>query len=73
MDKTKTIIGCGLENGKNRGKIQRSSGIPERTFERRMADPDKMTLGEFRQIALVTHMPDQTIVKMVKEIHRRSK
>ena len=73
MDKAKTIISCGLAIGKDRRKIQRTSGIPSRTFDRRIADPDKLTLGEFRQIALVTHMPDQTIVKMVKEIHRRSK
>ena len=73
MDKTKTIIGCGLENGKNRGKIQRSSGIPERTFDRRMADPDKLTLGEFRQIVVATCMPDETALRMVKEVHRRTK
>ena len=73
MDKAKTIIGCGLENGKNRGKIQRSSGIPERTFESRMADPDKLTLGELRQIVVATCMPDETALRMVKEVHRRTK
>ena len=73
MDKAKVIIGCGLAIGKDRGKIQRTSGIPSRTFDRRIADPDKLTLGELRQIAIATCMPDETIIKMVKEIHRRAK
>jgi hypothetical protein len=73
MDKKKTILGCGLAIGKDRRRLQRSSGIPERTFDRRLADPDKLTLGEFRQIAVATCMPDETIIKMVREIHRRAK
>lgn len=73
MDKAKTIISCGLAIGKDRREIQRKSGIPSRTFDRRIADPDKLTLGEFRQIVVATCMPDETIIKMVKEIHRRAK
>lgn len=73
MDKKKTILGCGLAIGKDRRKLQRSSGIPERTFERRLADPDKFTLEELRLIAIASNMPDEIIVKMVKEIHRRAK
>ncbi len=73
MDKAKTIISCGLAIGKDRRKIQRTSGIPSRTFDRRIADPDKLTLGELRQIAVATCMSDETIIKMVKEIHRRTK
>ena len=73
MDKKKVILGCGLAIGKDRRKLQRSSGIPERTFERRLADPDKITLEEFRLIANASGMPDETIIKMVKEIHRRAK
>ena len=42
MDKAKTIISCGLAIGKDRRKIQRTSGIPSRTFDRRIADPDKL-------------------------------
>lgn len=73
MDKKKTILGCGLAIGKDRRKLQRSSGIPERTFERRLADPDKITLEEFRLIANASGMPDETIIKMVRETHRRGK
>lgn len=73
MDKKKTILGCGLAIGKDRRKLQRSSGIPERTFERRLADPDKITLEEFRLIAIASGMPDETIIKMVRETHRRGK
>lgn len=73
MDKKKAILGCGLAIGKDRRRLQRSTGIPERTFDRRLADPDKFTLEEFRQIAIATCMPDETIIKMVKETHRRVK
>lgn len=73
MDKAKAIIGCGLAIGKDRRKIQKTSGIPSRTFDRRIADPDKLTLGELRQIAIATCMSDETIIKMVREIHRRVK
>lgn len=73
MDKTKTIIGCGLAVGKDRKKIQKSSGMALRTFDRRMADPDQLTLGEFRQIVVATCMPDETALRMVKEVHRRTK
>jgi len=38
-----------------------------------MADPDQLTLGEFRQIVVATCMPDETALRMVKEVHRRTK
>ena len=67
MDKAKTIIGCGLENGKNRGKIQRPSGIPERTFERRMADPDSITIAELRRLDQLAKFRDDQLLDLVRK------
>ena len=55
------------------GGEEEKDGMALRTFDRRMADPDKLTLGEFRQIVVATCMPDETALKMVKEVHRRTK
>ena len=73
MDKKKAILGCGLAIGKDRRRLQRSSGIPERTFDRRLADTDKFTLGEFRQIVFASNMPDELVLKMIREKHKEVK
>lgn len=73
MDKKSVIYGVALSNGLSRDGLQRISGMPPATFTRRMADPDSLTLGEFRQIVKETGMKDETILMMVKEVHRRTK
>ena len=73
MDKKSVIYGAALLNGLTRDRLQKMSGMPPATFSRRMKDPDSITIGELRQIAVVTCMSDETIIKMVKEIHRRTK
>ena len=73
MDKKAAILGRALEQGLPKIKFQKQTGISPATFDRRMADPDKLTLGEFRQIVVATCMPDETALRMVKEVHRRTK
>lgn len=67
MDKKSAILACGLAIGVDRAAIQRRSGIAPRTFDRRMANPNTITLDEFRHIVGAAGIPDETIIKLVKE------
>lgn len=62
------LIGYAKVAGLSRDAFQRCSGIPKRTFERRMANPDNITLGEFRDmLRAIRIMPDEAVIKFIRE------
>ena len=62
------LIGYAKVAGLSRDAFQRCSGITKRTFERRMANPDNITLGEFRDmLRAIRIMPDEAVIKFIRE------
>lgn len=69
MDKKKAIMGTAETNGLDRVALQECSGIAPRTFDRRMADPDKITIGELRGLTEAGGLPDDLLIKLIREPH----
>jgi len=64
---TDVLIGYAKVAGLSRDAFQRCSGIPKRTFERRMANPDDITLGELRSmLKAIRIMPDEKVIEFIK-------
>lgn len=62
------LVGYAKVAGLSRDAFQRCSGIPKRTFERRMANPDAITLGELRSmLKAIRIMPDEAVIKFIRE------
>ena len=54
MDKKAAILGRALEQGLSKIKFQRQTGISPATFDRRMRDPDTITIGELRSVGWIS-------------------
>lgn len=67
MDKKAAILGRALEQGLSKIKFQRQTGISPATFDRRMRDPDTITLGELRRMDQLAHFEDKVLLALVKE------
>lgn len=62
------LIGYAKVAGLSRDAFRRCSGITKRTFERRMANPDDITLGELRSmLKAIRIMPDEAVIKFIRE------
>ena len=62
------LIGYAKVAGLSRDEFQRRSGIPKRTFERRMANPDDITIGELRSmLKAIRIMPNEAVIKFIRE------
>lgn len=66
MDKKKFILGRALMVGLDKKKFMKHCGIPPATFDRRMRNPDTITLGKFRMMVNVADMTDDQIIKLVR-------
>ena len=42
-------------------------GWSRSTYERRIRDPDSITLGEFRRMDNILHFPTETVLAMAKK------
>lgn len=67
MDKKAAILGRALEQGLPKIKFQKQTGISPATFDRRMRDPDTITLGELRRMDQLAHFDDKVLLALVKE------
>lgn len=67
MDKKAAILGRALEQGLPKIKFQKQTGISPATFDRRMRDPDTITLGELRRMDQLAHFEDKVLLALVKE------
>lgn len=67
MDKKAAILGRALEQGLSKIKFQKQTGISPATFDRRMRDPDTITLGELRRMDQLAHFEDKVLLALVKE------
>lgn len=60
------ILGSALLVGLDKKKFMKHCGIPSATFDRRMAHPDTITLGELRIMASVAGLKDDQIIQLVR-------
>ena len=61
------LIGYAKVAGLSRDAFQRRSGIPKRTFERRMANQDDITIGELRSmLKAIRIMPNEKVIEFIK-------
>lgn len=67
MDKKAAILGRALEQGLSKIKFQRQTGISPATFDRRMKNPDTITIGELRRMDQLAHFNDAQLLKLVRE------
>ena len=68
MDKKKVILGKALEQGLTKLKIQKLTGLPSATFDRRMAKPDTITIGELRRMDALAHFEDKQLIELIRSI-----
>lgn len=66
MDKKATIIGRAMQEGLSKIKFQKMSGMSPATFDRRMASPDTITIGELRRMDELAHFPDEVILQLIR-------
>lgn len=50
--------------------LQRTLGIPERTYYRRLKEPGRMTVNQMRQWANALHFTDQERLEVIGKILR---
>lgn len=67
MDKKSMILGTAKKNGLIQDKLQRLSGISKRTFDRRMANPDSITIAELRRLDQLARFEDKDLIKLIRE------
>ena len=67
MDKKAAILGHALAQGLTKIKLQKLSGMSPATFDRRMANPDDITIGELRQIDGLIHFEDEVLVDLIRK------
>ena len=67
MDKKAAILGRALEQGLSKIKFQRQTGISPATFDRRMRDPDTITIGELRRMDQLAHFNDAQLLDLVRK------
>ena len=66
MDKKSTILGHALVLGIDREKLRKLWGMKPATYSRRLANPDNITLGEFRDYCRITCLSDADIAELVR-------
>ena len=60
------ITGRAKITGLSRDKFRKLSGMSQSTFDRRMKDPDRITLGELRRFDQLAHFEDSELVSLVR-------
>lgn len=66
MDRKSALLGHALVLGIDREKLRRLWGMPQATYCRRLADPDRITLAEFRRYCQITNLDDKEIADFVR-------
>ena len=66
MDKKKVILGQALRQGLTKLKFQKLTGLPSATFDRRMARPDTITIGELRRMDQLAHFGDELLLELIR-------
>ena len=65
-DKKSMILGRALEQGLTKLKFQKLTGMSPATFDRRMKNPDTITIGELRQMDAVAHFKEEMLLDLIR-------
>ena len=66
-DKKSMILGRALEQGLPKPKFQLLTGMSPATFDRRMRNPDTITIGELRQMDGVVHFETEMLLDLIRK------
>lgn len=60
------IYGRAAITGVSREGLRRMSGMSRSTFERRMRDPNTLTIDELRRLDQIAHFEDAELIRLIR-------